>query len=230
MKLQLLKEIIQKKSSNQKFTLLTNLINGNSEIFEFKKLLSNDFKDYKKEIEEYSSLNKNGIIDGTQIFVQNHTRQIEVIIVGAVHIAQYLLDLLKNLDFVVTIIDPRKYFISEERFPNIKIINEWPEKAFKELQTNSCSALITLTHDPKIDDPALKHALKNNFFYIGALGSKKTHAKRCQRLKENGFSDEEIASIHGPIGIKLGGKSSPEIALSIVSQLVLESNKLLLNS
>ena len=230
MKLQVLKEIIQKKSSNQKFTLLTNLINGNSEIFEFKKLLSNDFKDYKKEIEEYSSLNKNGIIDGTQIFVQNHTRQIEVIIVGAVHIAQYLLDLLKNLDFVVTIIDPRKYFISEERFPNIKIINEWPEKAFKELQTNSCTALITLTHDPKIDDPALKHALKNNFFYIGALGSKKTHAKRCQRLKENGFSDEEIASIHGPIGIKLGGKSSPEIALSIVSQLVLESNKLLLNS
>ena len=180
--------------------------------------------------EEYSSLNKNGIIDGTQIFVQNHTRQIEVIIVGAVHIAQYLLDLLKNLDFVVTIIDPRKYFISEERFPNIKIINEWPEKAFKELQTNSCSALITLTHDPKIDDPALKHALKNNFFYIGALGSKKTHTKRCQRLRENGFSDEEIASIHGPIGIKLGGKSSPEIALSIVSQLVLESNKLLLNS
>ena len=230
MKLQVLKEIIQKKSSNQKFTLLTNLINGNSEIFEFKKLLSNDFKDYKKEIEEYSNLNKNGIIDGTQIFVQNHTRQIEVIIVGAVHIAQYLLDLLKNLDFVVTIIDPRKYFISEERFPNIKIINEWPEKAFKELQTNSCTALITLTHDPKIDDPALKHALKNNFFYIGALGSKKTHAKRCQRLKENGFSDEEIASIHGPIGIKLGGKSSPEIALSIVSQLVLESNKLLLNS
>ena len=230
MKLQVLKEIIQKKSSNQKFTLLTNLINGNSEIFEFKKLLSNDFKDYKKEIEEYSNLNKNGIIDGTQIFVQNHTRQIEVIIIGAVHIAQYLLDLLKNLDFVVTIIDPRKYFISEERFPNIKIINEWPEKAFKELQTNSCTALITLTHDPKIDDPALKHALKNNFFYIGALGSKKTHAKRCQRLKENGFSDEEIASIHGPIGIKLGGKSSPEIALSIVSQLVLESNKLLLNS
>ena len=230
MKLQVLKEIIQKKSSNQKFTLLTNLINGNSEIFEFKKLLGNDFKDYKKEIEEYSSLNKNGIIDGTQIFVQNHTRQIEVIIIGAVHIAQYLLDLLKNLDFVVTIIDPRKYFISEERFPNIKIINEWPEKAFKKLQTNSCTALITLTHDPKIDDPALKHALKNNFFYIGALGSKKTHAKRCQRLKENGFSDEEIASIHGPIGIKLGGKSSPEIALSIVSQLVLESNKLLLNS
>ena len=230
MKLQLLKEISQKKSSNQKFSLLTNLINGNSEIFEFDKLLSNDFKKYKKEIEEYSSLNKNGIIDGTQIFIQNHTRQIEVIIVGAVHITQCLLDLFKNLDFIVTIIDPRKYFISEERFPNIKIINEWPEEVFKKLQTNSSNALITLTHDPKIDDPALKHAMKNKFFYIGALGSKKTHAKRCQRLKEDGFSEEEIASIHGPIGIKLGGKSGPEIALSIVSQIVLESNKLLLNS
>ena len=230
MKLQVLKEIIQKKSSNQKFVLLTNLTNGNSEIFEFGKLLSNDFKDYKKEIEEYYSLNKNGIIDGTQIFIQNHRRQIEVIIVGAVHIAQYVLDLFKNLDFVVTIIDPRKYFISEERFPNIKIINEWPEEVFKKLQTNSSNALITLTHDPKIDDPALKHALKNKFFYIGALGSKKTHAKRCQRLKEDGFSEEEIASIHGPICIKLGGKSGPEIALSIVSQIVQESNKLLLNS
>ena len=109
-------------------------------------------------------------------------------------------------------------------------MNDWPEEIFKKLQTDSNNALITLTHDPKIDDPALKHALENKFFYIGALGSKKTHTKRCQRLKQSGFTEDEIASIHGPIGIKLGGKSGPEIALSIVSQLVLESNKLLLNS
>ena len=230
MKLQTLTEIIQKKSSNRKFALLTNLTNGNSEIFEFGKLLSNDFESYKKQIEDYHSIKKNGVIDGTQIFIQNFTKPTEVIIVGAVHIAQYLVDLFKNLDFVVTIVDPRKYFINDERFPNVKIINDWPEEIFKKLKTDSSNALITLTHDPKIDDPALKHALKNKFFYIGALGSKKTHAKRCQRLKESGFSKEEIASIHGPVGIKLGGKSSPEIALSIVSQLVLESNKLLLNS
>ena len=230
MKLQTLNEIIQKKSSNQKFALLTNLKNGNSEIFEFGKLLSNDFESYKKQIEDYHRIKKNGVIDGTQIFIQNFTKPIEVIVVGAVHIAQYLVDLFKNLDFVVTIVDPRKYFINDERFPNVKIINDWPEEIFKKLKTDSSNALITLTHDPKIDDPALKHALKNKFFYIGALGSKKTHAKRCQRLKESGFSKEEIASIHGPVGIKLGGKSSPEIALSIVSQLVLESNKLLLNS
>ena len=226
MKIQILKEIIKKKSSKEKFAVLTNLINGNSEIFEFGNFLSKDFESSKKEIEIYHNLKKNGIIDGTQIFVQNYIKPIEVIIVGAVHISQYLVDLFKNLDFEVTIIDPRKYFITEERFPNIEIINGWPEEIFKKLQTNSNNALITLTHDPKIDDPALRHALKNKFFYIGALGSKKTHSKRCERLKEAGFSEEEIASIHGPIGIKLGGKSAPEIALSIVAQLVSETHKL----
>ena len=226
MKIQILKEIIKKKSSKEKFAVLTNLINGNSEIFEFGNFLSKDFESSKKEIEIYHDLKKNGIIDGTQIFVQNYIKPIEVIIVGAVHISQYLVDLFKNLDFVVTIIDPRKYFITEERFPNIEIINGWPEEIFKKLQTNSNNALITLTHDPKIDDPALRHALKNKFFYIGALGSKKTHSKRCERLKEAGFSEEEIASIHGPIGIKLGGKSAPEIALSIVAQLISETHKL----
>jgi|TARA_B110000037_G_C16945142_1_gene434441 xanthine dehydrogenase accessory factor len=226
MKIQILKEIIKKKSSKEKFAVLTNLINGNSEIFEFGNFLSKDFESSKKEIEIYHDLKKNGIIDGTQIFVQNYIKPIEVIIVGAVHISQYLVDLFKNLDFVVTIIDPRKYFITEERFPNIEIIYGWPEEIFKKLQTNSNNALITLTHDPKIDDPALRHALKNKFFYIGALGSKKTHSKRCERLKEAGFSEEEIASIHGPIGIKLGGKSAPEIALSIVAQLVSETHKL----
>ena len=226
MKIQILKEIIKKKSSKEKFAVLTNLINGNSEIFEFGNFLSKDFESSKKEIEIYHNLKKNGVIDGTQIFVQNYIKPIEVIIVGAVHISQYLVDLFKNLDFVVTIIDPRKYFITEERFPNIEIINGWPEEIFKKLQTNSNNALITLTHDPKIDDPALRHALKNKFFYIGALGSKKTHSERCKRLKETGFSEEEIASIHGPIGIKLGGKSAPEIALSIVAQLVSETHKL----
>ena len=226
MKIQILKEIIQKKSSKEKFAVLTNLINGNSEIFEFGKFLSKDFENSKKEIENYHYLKKNGVIDGTQIFIQNYIKPIEVIIVGAVHISQYLVDLFKNLDFEVKIIDPRKYFITEERFPNIEIINGWPEEILKKLQTNSNNALITLTHDPKIDDPALRHALKNKFFYIGALGSKKTHSKRCERLKEAGFSEEEIASIHGPIGIKLGGKSAPEIALSIVAQLVSETHKL----
>tara|TARA_B100000427_G_scaffold192887_1_gene160366 strand:- start:756 stop:1436 length:681 start_codon:yes stop_codon:yes gene_type:complete len=226
MKIKILQEIINKKSSKKQFAVLTNLTNGNSEIFEYGKPLSKEFENYKKEIENYYNLKKNGIIKETQIFIHNHIKPIEVVIIGAVHIAQYLIDFIKNLNFVITIIDPRKYFTSKQRFKNVKIINEWPEKVFKKIETNSNTALIALTHDPKIDDPALQHALKNNFFYIGALGSKKTHINRCQRLKKAGFNEEEINSIHGPIGIKLGGKSAPEIALSIVAQLVLESHKL----
>ena len=149
----------------------------------------------------------------------------KVIIVGAVHIAQYLVNFVKSLNFEILIIDPRDYFASKKRFPDIKIINKWPEEAFAEIKTDQKTALITLTHDPKIDDPALQHALKNKFFYIGALGSKKTHTNRCERLKQAGFNDEQINKIFGPIGIKLGGKSAPEIALSIIAQLVSEVYK-----
>ncbi len=230
MKTELLKKIIKKKSSKEDFAVLTNLSTGKSEIFDYKKLLSKEFENYKTEIKNCYNLKKNGIIDGTEIFVLNYIKPVEVIIVGAVHIAQYLIDLLKNFNFVVTIIDPRKYFITEQRFKNVKIINEWPNNALEKIEIKTRSALITLTHDPKIDDPALNYALKNKFFYIGALGSKKTHENRCKRLKEAGFNEKEINSINGPIGIKLGGKSAPEIALSIVAQLVSETNKLLLNS
>ena len=226
MKIEILKEIIKKESSKERFAILTNITNGNSEIFELEKPLSKEFENYKQEIESYYNLKKNGIIKETQIFIYNHVKSIEVIIVGAVHITQYLIEFIKNLNFIITIIDPRKYFTSEKRFKNVKIINEWPKEVFKKIEINSNTALVALTHDPKIDDPALQYALKNNFFYIGALGSKKTHANRCKRLKEAGFSEEEVGSIHGPIGIKLGGKSIPEIALSIVAQIVSESNKL----
>ena len=154
-----------------------------------------------------------------------YIRPIKIVIVGAVHIAQYLISFAKNLNFEISIIDPRGYFASKQRFPNIKIINKWPDEAFREIKTDQNTALIALTHDPKIDDPALQHALKNNFFYIGALGSKKTHSNRCSRLKKNGFNDNEINKIFGPIGIKLGGRSAPEIALSIISQLVSEVYK-----
>ena len=230
MNTKILKEIIQKKLSREDFAVLTNLSTGKSEIFDSKQLLSKEFNNYENEIKNYYNLNKNGIIDGTEVFILNYIQPIEVIIIGAVHIAQYLIDLLKNFNYVVTIIDPRKYFTTEQRFQKVKIINEWPQNALETMKTNKNFALITLTHDPKIDDPALNYALKNNFFYIGALGSKKTHENRCKRLKEAGFSEKEIRSVHGPIGIKFGGKSTPEIALSIVAQLVSETNKLLLNS
>ena len=223
MKLQTLKSIIEKKKNKSEFAIITNLKTGESEIFEKDKPLSKEMEVYSNQINEFFKSKKNGVIENSEIFVETYILPIKVIIVGAVHIAQYLVDFAKSLNFEISIIDPRGYFASEQRFPDMKIINKWPDEAFKEIDTNENTALIALTHDPKIDDPALQHALKQNFYYIGALGSTKTHENRCQRLKEAGFSNEQINSIHGPIGIKLGGRSAPEIALSIIAQLVSET-------
>ena len=225
MKKQLLERIISKKNNKEEFAIVTNISNGENFIFEKNKSIDQNFEKYSDEINNCFNNKQNGIIENTDIFIDLYLRPIKVIIVGAVHITQYLIDYVKNLNFEIFIIDPRDYFASEKRFPNINIVNKWPLEAFEEIKTDSSSALIALTHDPKIDDPALKHALKNKFFYIGALGSKKTHLNRCQRLKKDGFKEDEVNSIHGPIGIKLGGKSAPEIALSIIAQLVSEFYK-----
>jgi len=225
MKIETLKSIISKKENKSEFAIVTNLTTGESEIFEINKSLSKELEKYSTQINDFYKSKKNGVIEGTEIFIETYIRPIKVIVVGAVHIAQYLTDFAKSLHFEISIIDPRGYFASEQRFPDMNIINKWPHEAFKEIETNENTALIALTHDPKIDDPALQHALNKKFYYIGALGSKKTHTSRCERLKESGFSDEQINSIHGPIGIKLGGKSAPEIALSIIAQLVSETYK-----
>ena len=225
MKLETLKSIISKKKNKTEFAIITNLSTGESEIFEKEKPLSKELEKYSNQINEFFKSKKNGVIDGTEIFIETYIKPIKVIIVGAVHIAQYLVDFAKSLNFEISIIDPRGYFASEQRFPEMKIINKWPDEAFKQIETNENTALIALTHDPKIDDPALQHALNKKFYYVGALGSKKTHANRCERLKEAGFSSNKINSIHGPIGIKLGGRSAPEIALSIIAQLVAETYK-----
>ena len=225
MKIEIIRETLKNKSLNKEFALITNLINGESEIFFPGNNLSGMFSKYSEEIEKIFHSNKNGIIENSEIFVQTYKNPIKVIIVGAVDISMYLIDFAKNLNFEIIIVDPRGYFASKERFPDTKIINKWPNEAFDEIETNSNTALVTLTHDPKIDDPALQYALKNKFFYIGALGSKKTHEKRCSRLIEAGFKKVELEKINGPIGIKLGGKSPSEIALSIISQLVSEKYK-----
>ena len=224
MKQEILKNIIELKKQKKEFAIVTNLENGNSTILQNDNDLDNEFIDHKDQIMNFYKSKNNGVIDGTNIFVESYVRPIKVVIVGAVHIAQYLVDFAKSLNFEISIIDPRGYFASEKRFPNVNIINKWPDEAFKELNTDKSTALIALTHDPKIDDPAIKHALNKRFYYIGALGSKKTHSNRCDRLKKSGYSLDQINLIHGPIGIKLGGKSASEIALSIISQLVLITN------
>ena len=225
MKKYLLKKIIEKKERKVEFAIIANLENGEGCIFEKEQSLDKNFIKYKNEITSQFHKKKNGIIEGTNIFVECYIRPIKVIVVGAVHIAQYLVNFAKSLNFEIIIIDPRGYFASKQRFPGIKTINKWPKESFEEIKTDHNTALIALTHDPKIDDPALQHALNKKFFYIGALGSKKTHENRCLRLKKSGFSEEQINRICGPIGIKLGGKSAPEIALSIIAQLVSEIYK-----
>jgi len=225
MKLKVLKEVIKKKENRSEFAIITNLETGNSEIFEPNIVISEDFEKYKDKINGFYKDKKSGVIEGTDIFIESYSRSIRVFIVGAVNITQYLVDYIKNLNFEIIVIDPRGYFAGRQRFSGIRIINKWPNEAFKKINTDSDTALITLTHDTKIDDPALQHALKKNFYYIGALGSKKTHISRCERLKLAGFNEDKIESIHGPIGINLGGKSASEIALSIAAQLVAETNK-----
>ena len=223
MKFKTLNSIIKKKKTRSEFAIITNLSSGESEIYEKGNTLSNDLKDYKNQINEFLLFKKNGIVEGSEIFIETYTLPVKVIVVGAVHITQYFVDFIKNFNFEISIIDPRGYFASKQRFPGINIINKWPNDAFEEIETNENTALIALTHDPKIDDKALQYALTKKFYYIGALGSKKTHEKRCQRLRDAGYSENQIKSIHGPIGIKLGGKSAPEIALSIIAQLVSET-------
>ena len=179
MKLETLKSIISKKKNKTEFAIITNLSTGESEIFEKEKPLSKELEKYSNQINEFFKSKKNGVIDGTEIFIETYIKPIKVIIVGAVHIAQYLVEFAKSLNFEISIIDPRGYFASEQRFPEMKIINKWPDEAFKQIETNENTALIALTHDPKIDDPALQHALNKKFYYVGALGRKKTHANRC---------------------------------------------------
>ena len=225
MKKDLLNKIIEKKKKKSEFLIITNLENAEGCIYEKGKPIDKNFEKYKEKINFFSEKKKNGIIENTNIFVENYIQPIKIFIVGAVHIAQYIINFSKDLNFEISIIDPRGYFATKQRFPFIKIINKWPKEALEEIRPDKNAALIALTHDPKIDDPALQYALKNNFFYIGALGSKKTHDNRCKRLKESGFTDEQISKIFGPIGIKLGGRSAPEIALSIIAQLVSEVYK-----
>ena len=225
MKINTLEKIIKNKQNKNEFAIVTNLSTGETELFKRNTLIAKNLEKYLNQINDFFRLQKNGVIQGTEIFVETYRKPIKVIVVGAVHIAQYFVNFAKNLNFEILIIDPRGYFVSNQRFPDVNIINKWPEEAFKEIETNQNTALIALTHDPKIDDPALQHALKKKFYYIGALGSKKTHENRCQRLKEGGFSDKQVNLIHGPIGIKLGGRSAPEIALSIIAQLVSETYK-----
>jgi xanthine dehydrogenase accessory factor len=159
-------------------------------------------------------------IDGTAWFIEAQNPSPRLILIGAVHIAQALAPLASMTGFEVILIDPRRAFGNKDRFPGAQMINEWPDEALQKLRPEIRTAIVTLTHDPKLDDPALDEALKSTAFYIGALGSRKTHASRLERLAALGHSPEALARIHGPVGLNIGAVTAPEIALSVIAEIV----------
>jgi xanthine dehydrogenase accessory factor len=161
-------------------------------------------------------------IDGQEWFLNVFNPALELAIVGAVHIAQPLAEMGKRTGYRVRVIDPRTHFASAERFPGVTLVHEWPDEALATRPLGQRSAIVALTHDPKLDDPALGAALRSSAFYIGALGSKKSHAQRIERLKSSGFTDEDIERIHGPVGLPIGARSPAEIAISILAEITAE--------
>ncbi|HYA04963.1 MAG TPA: XdhC family protein [Xanthobacteraceae bacterium] len=175
----------------------------------------------RAELSEHLRTGKSGMeqtADG-RVFVTVYVPAPQLIITGAVHISQALAPIGRLLGYNVTIVDPRTAFASPERFPDVKVIAEWPDRALPPLNVDHYTAFVALTHDPKIDDPALTYALNRDCFYIGALGSRKTHARRVERLKAQGLSDAAIARIHAPIGLDIGAVSPAEIAVAIMAQI-----------
>lgn len=151
-------------------------------------------------------------------FIAVHNPPLRMIVVGAVHIAQALLTIARTCGYDCTLVDPRSAFGSADRFPGETILEDWPDEALTALRPDARTAIVTLTHDPKLDDPAIRYALSSPVFYLGCLGSPKTHAKRLDRLRAAGFDDAQLARIHAPVGLAIGAKTPAEIAVSVMAQ------------
>ena len=214
-----LAEIIDRKSRNEAFVIATNLGSGQSLLIE---PTSSDQGNLHQAAR--MALARDACaqvsIDEQHWFLNVQNAPPTLYIVGAVHIAQPLSQLAAIAKFNVVVIDPRTAFATTERFPNLRIINQWPDEALSGLPINARTAIVTLTHDPKLDDPALLSALRSPCFYVGALGSRKTHAARKERLARHGIDEALFARIHGPVGLDIGAVSPAEIAISIMAQII----------
>ncbi|MDX2142784.1 MAG: XdhC family protein [Rhodospirillaceae bacterium] len=172
------------------------------------------------EVRRMMAADTSGFLPDSTLFVRVYGVAPRLIVVGAVHIAQALVPIAKLAGFEVIVIDPRAAFLASSKLAGATAIEDWPDDGMAKARPDARTAVVTLTHDPKLDDPALAAALRSPAFYIGALGSRKTHAKRLQRLKGDGFDDAALARIHGPVGLDINAVSPAEIAVSIVAQLV----------
>ncbi len=169
---------------------------------------------------ERFAADRSGFLDGERTFITIHNPPLRCLVVGAVHIAQALAPMLRATGFDATIVDPRETFASAARFPGMSLSHDWPAEAAETMGLDARTAIILLTHDPKLDDPVLELALAQGTLYLGALGSKRTHAKRTERLRAKGFTDAQIAQIKGPIGLDIGASNPAEIAVSIMGELI----------
>jgi len=174
----------------------------------------------REEVGRMLVADRSGVLPGNDaLFVRSYARAPRLFVIGAAHISQYLAPMASLAGFEVIVIDPRRAFATEDRFPGVTLVHSWPDDALKTHKLDATSAVVTLTHDPKLDDPALIAALSSPAFYVGALGSRRTHAKRIERLTEAGCGDM-AARIHAPVGLDLGGRAPREIAVSILSEVI----------
>ena len=221
MKLDILRELNAERAARRAAVVVTDVASGAQRLVKAGDVSRDPLKDL---IEKHIRSGKSGMEetpDG-KVFLTVHVPPAQLVITGAVHISQTLAPMGQLLGYDVTIVDPRTAFASPERFPDVPLIAEWPDVALPPLNVDHYTAFVAVTHDPKIDDPALLHAFARDCFYIGALGSRKTHAKRAERLKAQGASDADIARIHAPIGLSIGAVSPSEIAVSIMAEITAE--------
>jgi xanthine dehydrogenase accessory factor len=218
MKLDILTALNTERAARRAAIVITNVENGAQRLVKSADIARDPMRAV---LAERLRSSKSGMEDTAEgrVFLTVYVPAPQLIIIGAVHISQSLAPVGKLLGYDVTIVDPRTAFASPERFPDVKVIAEWPDKALPPLNVDRYTAFVALTHDPKIDDPALIHALSRDCFYIGALGSRKTHGRRIERLKGQGLSDAELARIHAPIGLDIGAVSPAEIAVAIMAQI-----------
>ena len=218
MKLDVLHDLNAARAARRAAVLVTDTASGAQRLVKAAHV-KNDALKYV--LEKRLRMGKSGMEDTPQgrVFLTVYAPSPKLVITGAVHISQALAPIGQLLGYDVTIVDPRTAFASIERFPDVKVIAEWPDVALPPLSIDHYTAFVALTHDPKIDDPALEHALSRDCFYIGALGSRKTHAKRVERLKQAGISEADIARIHAPIGLDIAAISPAEIAVAIMGEI-----------
>jgi xanthine dehydrogenase accessory factor len=216
-KLDILRTLNTERAARRPVVLVTDLTSGEERLVKAAEVERDPLSEL---LAKHIRTGKSGVEEAPQgkLFLTVHVPPPRMVITGAVHISQALAPIAKVLGYDVTIVDPRTAFASIERFPDVKVIAEWPDVALPPLGIDRYTAFVALTHDPKIDDPALTHALARDCFYIGALGSKKTHARRIERLKAQGLSEGALARIHAPIGLEIGAVSPPEIAVAIMGE------------